>query len=551
MDTLPWEIINLICVHFNKRDLKQCIKVSKHWNTIFMRILYKKVNIMNIHQFNLFRLFIEPKPLITHVQEIYISSNSDYLSVSPLEFYNMMSRCSQLRSLTVPSTLFWLDYILSPNMPEMKALSEIRLSDSTGDFHHKLMLCHSKYKAKLTHVTVNSHLVQFLSRQDDIIFNLRSYSQLTHLTIKMGQYLEASSLIDLVMECCPGLLSLTCSGQIIGLLTPCSTSNGQHKALAILNLDMLEIDSHACDYIALKFPKLQELRLDISNAFMNGFQWMKTLFNMNHLRVLAFKSLFMDLTKCDDFLFAFWDYFHFVINVQSPKPQKIMQFGYSLDSYVAIDLHRYPDSELKSISLALKNYLFVRNPPTQFVGTFGNKINTLKLLTPGDDYGIIRGIDIICPLVTELGLHMSLLKLFSIQKKTYPSIHKLTVKNCIIRDSTLQMIELNFPNLTSLQLDDCIIEEDYNIILNHLKGSMSLKLPKLLETFRVHIAVSSVRETVMLVADKVVNSQLLCRWYFDNNAKRTILIWKTEEIPELHGSTIYFTSPMLKKCIFD
>ncbi|KAI8976930.1 hypothetical protein BDB01DRAFT_899061 [Pilobolus umbonatus] len=529
MDTLPLEILDIICVHLTKRDLKNSSRVCKSWQSVFIRLLYTEIVLRSIHQLNQFHFAVNSNHVGHHVRKLNMSA----LNVSSKVFYDIMAHCPYIVTLIMPSNFLCLDYLLSPDMPEMYLLSEIHNNNINSDY-------------QITHVTLCMLLLKSPQAAKTTISTLSTFSQLTHLTITVSQYDWASDLFEDILYLCPGLYSLNYAFYNHGKIIQNKYPETQYLSLRKLDLAMLQCHPEDREAIQYMFPRLKDLGLVMSGALKeDDHEWLKVMMDIRHLRSLIVKFRFIDKMAWKEPLFDLWNYAMLLTQGQEKETKKCVEFNTARDPFAILNLTRYPCSNLRSLYFMFQSYSSTRQLGTQFVKSLGHQINRLTLgFNPDDIYGLVKHINSTCLVLTELNVDMSTLSTFSSDEGVNENITKLTVRNCLVRASTMKVIGSKFIHLKTLVLESAIVDRIERP--GNKSVHICIQLPPTVET--LISSVPSTQSDILFTAEKLVDNLLVCRWHYDTDLKRTVIT--RGHLLNFSLARVCFQSHTLKTCIF-
>ncbi|KAI8985479.1 hypothetical protein BDB01DRAFT_788406 [Pilobolus umbonatus] len=562
MNTLPFEIIDIINTDLTPHDRLNCMYVCKSWASSFNRYFYEKIKFQSYGRFQLFHKAITTYPRCIKARDFIRSLTFRFTTYSIYDcfyiFHEVLALCTNVELLLFPDNPIWLYYMINSKTPELKALNVIRFDTSYSIPLEDLMACYYQHKSTLTHMFLAGEISKapYCKPGNSISF-ITLFPNLTHLDIKPRfEPREQVDLFDKIIYHCPQLVFLSYSDIKNNSLAINDRPQVLHRSLVELEIHINIIYPDDIYYIKKKFPNLKTLFVDVGWKLHNESKSVKALMTLSHLLKLDIKALFFNDLEFKNAMLTFWEHSKPNYNLLEKNAVKEMSISSSEINHHCIKFSFGRNSRLKIGKMFLSVHADINesNQLEEYLDEVGSCLNKLTFQSSRENrISQLNIINKMCHKLNEVTLEMGDMDDFTYTTPSNPNVTRLTITTGLINNELFRIIEHCFPKLQRLKIN--YIEED-SLYGNSSKSNKEndIQLPRTgLIVLEIMQILNYHSNNIGCVVNQAKNNKTVCRWYYSITENKTVAI-KDEDIENtnhIQPKDLYLslTSSTLKKCI--
>ncbi|KAI8972947.1 hypothetical protein BDB01DRAFT_839129 [Pilobolus umbonatus] len=547
MESLPFEITELITANLDVGDMFQCITVSQGYYSSFMKHLYSEVKLKDVEEWKLFLESVINYPRCQeagkYLKTIHFpkpsASDQENIMFIKRNLHNALKHCPGLEFIITYGEMDVLKLFLDPGMPDLY-LRYIRIVDMTDSCTEDYMKCNYKYRMSMELLTIQ-HMDCILNEYnpDTFIDYLGSFPLLTALLIDVHvENLQGVSLFDLIVNHCPNLVYFCYFGDVVSKdkMMPII----EYKSLTELGIHTFDLDSQQIDYFKNKFTRVTNVSMTSANNTGDECDIIDTWMSTTSVKYFCFQMYMLEMDS-EEVTSTFWKY------AQDPQAKSDKRIKNSatininckkLESIKVSSECSNPGFELMDYSVDITEASIVKSSIRyeRFLKS-GRFLTKLVICDTMQDYPIkLETISSNCPFLAELTLEFALmihtnkcisanhnLKTLSLNQSRYPSRYATPIH------AILTNIQLAYPSLQNLHMIDPRLSRDGTSTSNYL-----LQLPAKIQHLTIQKDFPTSEWSAVVV--KEVNSVQIQSWHWCTRSQKMITTQKKDNIVDLSKS---------------
>ncbi|KAI8978126.1 hypothetical protein BDB01DRAFT_852660 [Pilobolus umbonatus] len=528
MNTLPTEIIEWIVKDLGRKDLYTCLTVNKQYYSIFIKYLYREINIKCAARVTslLDSLILYPrtKEAGKHVRKF--SALKAYIFSKKYKETELVDILMHLPNIEVFNIRLKMDLVRALSDTTKPILTKIKMLDLQPCFRGErdiLTNCYHKYRSSLTtlHSVHVSNVLDTLHTIESLTY-FAIFPCLDSLEIDLANTMIMDTMVFTdILKVCPSLTNLTYLCTYMNLDRP-ELIEREEYPLKRLELYIDYITAEDVSYIKNSLPQLKDLSLAIRTGSEDLEGIINAVLQIKSLLDLSFSFFYPVSTKTAARLF------HQLFNHYKQKNKLVVNEA-CIRQHVTSDSSSFstiycPEKQLRTILTTLSSpNLFPRM--LQVLNQIGKTLDKVSI-DCNDKPMKLEDINQRCPVLSKLTLfHPALIphhirlrvNTHHIRLRVNTHLTTLVIERCSIRRSIFKEIEVCYPMLKQLHLSWFSIsneEEDDSDEVQYIHLHVtSLKIKQR----DPHISLSN------MIFIQAVDDVWVKSWYYCANSKKVVI----------------------------
>ncbi|KAI8972091.1 hypothetical protein BDB01DRAFT_854791 [Pilobolus umbonatus] len=431
-----------------------------------MSLLYKHILITGIRQLKLFHESITTYPqctraasFATHLKICASPSHGSTTAneaITSQEFYQIIRRCPDLETIVLPDQIYWYDWMLSSEMPELKMLSKIVCPNPVQYSKAKIMVCYTKYRLSLSHMFIFSNAIPFT--HGSLLAYIGIFNQLETLFIQhFPLATQNAHPFDDILDLCPQLTTFVCSNTHINQFP---ATDKKHLSLSKLELVMTDVHASDIHTIKSRLPHLRELKLIAINPLEDQSGTIHASLDLKNLSKLDFGLSITSASQYQTSLHLFDHHFHphkdyasKSVTLMAPFSEEFrltLSYTYAAGIYhLSVTASLWTSPEGISPTLAIPLHHPIRTVRKEYIENYGQYLTELYIW---EAHLPLSDINNYCPALTKLTFAVRQMLVSAIPTLPNPYLHTLVLQGCQVNNKIMKLVGEAYPRLKMLEL---------------------------------------------------------------------------------------------------